>query len=112
MVSSYNTVAFAASCLLVRIANAVAAPDPSPRPDPVAEPQQIATASTTPAMNALTPVGCYTTPTATPTLLLPPLFAAADSETKTVAWFVDVVFDAESDTGSRLAILFRVMPVR
>jgi cell wall integrity and stress response component len=62
MFSTCSKVAFAASWLLLRIANAEAAPDPSPRPDPLAMPQLIPTATTTPAMNALTPVGCYATP--------------------------------------------------
>jgi cell wall integrity and stress response component len=62
MFSSYGKVALAASWLLLRIANAEAAPDPSPKPNPNPVPQQIATATTTPAMNALTPVGCYATP--------------------------------------------------
>lgn len=62
MFSSYGTVALAASWLLLRIANAEAAPDPSPKPNPDSSIVLIPTATTTPAMNALTPVGCYSTP--------------------------------------------------
>jgi len=53
MFSTYCKVALAASWLLLQGVNA------TPRPDPI---QSIATATTTPAMNALTAVGCYSTP--------------------------------------------------
>ncbi|KIW02854.1 uncharacterized protein PV09_05908 [Verruconis gallopava] len=65
MFSSYGKVALAASWLLIRIASANAAPDPSPKAEwdfELERRQLIPTATTTPAMNALTPVGCYSTP--------------------------------------------------
>ena len=65
MFSSYGKVAIAASWLLLRITVAEAAPNPSPQADADNNSvgQLIPTATTTPAMNALVGVGCYSTPT-------------------------------------------------